>query len=45
MGTGEGGGFAAPAAVMVTGEHRDSAFFIPRSIELSVNVYAIVKLQ
>lgn len=45
MGTGEGGGFAAPAAVMVTGERRDSALFIPRSIELSVDVYAIVKLQ
>ncbi|MGB6489615.1 MAG: SIMPL domain-containing protein [Steroidobacteraceae bacterium] len=45
MGSEEGGSVAAPEAMMVTGERRDSALFIPHSIELSVEVYALVKLQ
>ena len=45
MGPDESDGVAAPEAVMVTGERRDSALFIPHSIELSVEVHALVKLQ
>jgi hypothetical protein len=45
MGFGGGEAGAAPEAVMVTGERRDSGLFVPHSIELSVDVYALVKLQ
>jgi uncharacterized protein YggE len=35
----------APEAVMVSGQLHDSSLFVPRTIQLSIEVHAVVKLQ
>lgn len=41
----EEGALSAPEDVMVTGRLRDSSLLVPRTIELSAEVHALVKLQ